>query len=281
MKLSVYTLAVEVVLYLVAFQRRVEDGEEVSYDDTRAEVLALLSDIDQRSHAEPGLWDHWTKARKPLVYLIDEVMILNCNWDHRDRWADECLEVALLGHPEALGGEKFYTEADEALNELETAERNNRQDQADICELVMIFYVALQVGFKGRYALDLDAWREYKGHVFSKLPAYAQTRTRELFPEADKHTIEMDPNYEPVMRLLFVFLALVCAGALYLVSTGVYWTEMVEALEQGAQTAQVDESKVALQAPTGDDKDDAADDEKDDDEKSDKAKSDDGEEDEA
>ena len=96
----------EVVLYLVAFQRRVEDGEEVNYENARAEALALLNDLDQRSHTEPGLWDNWTKARSPLVYLIDEVMILNCNWAHRDRWADECLEVALLGHTEALGARR-------------------------------------------------------------------------------------------------------------------------------------------------------------------------------
>jgi type VI protein secretion system component VasF len=206
LSLSVYDLAVEVVLYLVAFQRRVADGEELNYEDTRAEVLALLNDLDQRSHGEPGLWDNWTKARAPLVYLIDEVMILNCNWAHRDRWADECLEVALLGHPEALGGENFYTEADEALRELE-------------------------------------AWREYKGHVFSKLPAYAQTRTKQLFPEAAEHTVVLDPNYEPVMRLLYVFIGFVLVISLYLGSTWVYWSQMVDELEEGARNAPVPTSQ--------------------------------------
>ena len=58
MSIAVYELAVEVVLYLVAFQRRVEDGESVTYEDTRAEVLAMLNDLEQRSHQEPGLWDN-------------------------------------------------------------------------------------------------------------------------------------------------------------------------------------------------------------------------------
>lgn len=243
MSLSVYDLAVEVVLYLVAFQRRVEDGEEVSYENTRAETLALLNDLDQRSHTEPGLWDHWTKARDPLVYLIDEVMILNCNWPHRDRWADECLEVALLGHPEALGGENFYRECDEALRELETAERHERHDKPAKVEIVMVYYVALQNGFKGKYALDLDAWREYKGHVFSKLPAYAQTRAKELFPEADDHTVLLNPNYEPVMRLLYVLMGFVVIVAVYLTSTCFYWGEMVDTLEEGARNAQVQTSR--------------------------------------
>ena len=243
MTLSVYDLAVEVVLYLIAFQRKVEDGEDVNYDNARAEVLALLNDLDQRSHGEPGLWDCWTKARNPLVYLIDEVMILNCNWAHRDRWADECLEVALLGHPEALGGENFYTECDEALRELETAERHERHDFRMKAETVMIFYVAMQTGFKGKYALDIDAWREYKGHVFSKLPAYAQTRTAELFPEADDHTVELDPNYEPVMRLLYVFIGFVLVVVLYLGSTWAYWNDMVNELDRGAQEAPVPTSQ--------------------------------------
>ena len=243
MSLSVYDLAVEAVLYLVAFQRRVQDSEEIGYEDTRAATLTLLNDLDQRSHGEPGLWDNWTKARDPLVYLIDEVMILNANWDHRDRWADECLEVALLGHPEALGGENFYRECDEALGELELAERHQRHDFEAKCDIVMVYYVALQTGFKGKYALDLDAWREYKGHVFSKLPAYAQTRAKELFPETDDHTILLDPNYEPVMRLLYVLVGFLVIAAVYLTSTWFYWGDMVNTLEDGAAKAPVPTSQ--------------------------------------
>lgn len=245
MALGVYDLAVDVVLYLVGFQRRVADGEPVSYDDTRAEVLKLLSGLDQRSHSEPGLWDAWTKARAPLVYLIDEVMILNCEWDHRQRWADECFEVALLGHPEALGGDRFYRECDEAIDEFETAERMNRQDVGLRAEILMVYYVALQTGFKGRYALDLDAWREYKSHLFAKLPAYSQTRTKELFPEADDHTVLMDPNYEPVMRLLYVFIAFVAILSLYMVSTGLYWNQMVREIREFAS-----ETPVATSQPS-------------------------------
>lgn len=245
MSVSVYDLAVEVILYLVAFQRRAEDGEDISYDDTRAEVLKLLADLDQRSHSEPGLWEHWTRARVPLVYLIDEVMILNANWPHRQEWADNCLEVALLGHPEALGGEKFYEACDEAVKELETAERMDRADKRAQAEIASVFYVALQTGFKGKYALDMDAWREYKGHLFSKLPAYAQTRSKELFPEADDHTIELDPNYEPVMRLLYVFIAFVIIMALYLVSTGALWNNMVGKLHDYANAVKVQTSQQA------------------------------------
>ena len=98
----------------------------MTYEDTRAEVLAMLNELEQRSHQEPGLWDHWTKVRNPLVYLIDEIMILNCQWPHRQDWANDCLEVTLLGHPTALGGDSFYTECDEALHELELSERHER-----------------------------------------------------------------------------------------------------------------------------------------------------------
>jgi len=241
----VYDLSVEVFLYLVGFQRRAEDGESVSYEDTRAEVLSLLNELDRRSHAEPGLWDKWVKARNPLTYLIDEVMILNCNWPHRQEWANECLEVSVLGHTEALGGENFYSECDEALHELEAAERHERHDFRAAAEVVMVFYVAMQNGFKGKYALDLDAWREYKGHVFSKLPAYAQTRTKELFPEADDHTVLIDANYEPVMRLLYVFIAFLCVVILYFVSTWAYWNTSVTDLENAASHASVQASQPA------------------------------------
>jgi type IV/VI secretion system ImpK/VasF family protein len=237
--LSVYDLAVEVVLYLVAFQRRVEDGEDPSYENARAETLTLLNDLDQRSHGEPGLWDNWVKARNPLVYLIDEIMIINANWPHRDRWADECLEVTLLGHPTALGGEDFYKECDQALQELEQAERHERHDKLARAEIVMVFYVAMQTGFKGKYALDQDAWREYKGHVFSKLPAYAQTRTKELFPETGQHTVLLNPNYEPVMRLLYVLIGVVVLLIIYFATTWSYWNAKVGEITQQAQSAAV------------------------------------------
>ncbi len=247
MALTVYDLAVEVILYLVAFQRRVEDGEMVVYEDTRAEVLSLLNELDQKSHGEPGLWDNWTKARNPLVYLIDEIMILNCEWPHKQDWANDCLEVALLGHPSALGGDSFYTECDEALHELELAERHERHDSQAKVEIVMVYYVGLQTGFKGRYALDLDAWREHKGHVFSKLPSYAQTRTKELFPETDDHTVVMDPNYEPVMRLLYVFLFFLGLTAVYLVATWASWDQMVNDLDAAAENAAVATSQPSEQ----------------------------------
>lgn len=242
MSLSVYELAVEVVLYLVAFQRRVQEGEPVTYEDTRAEVLALLSDLEQRSHQEPGLWEHWTKVRNPLVYLVDEIMILNCEWPHRQDWSNDCLEVTLLGHPTALGGESFYTECDEALHELELAERHERKDQEPKIETLMIYYVALQTGFKGRYALDMDAWREYKGHVFSKLPAYAQTRSKDLFPATTEHTVSMDPNYEPVMRLVYVLIAFVVILSLYMVGTWGHWNSMIHDLGVHAEGADITQS---------------------------------------
>lgn len=251
MALSVYDLAVEVILYLVAFQRRVEDGETVSYADTRAETLALLSELDRKSHTEPGLWDAWVKARAPLVYLIDEVMILNANWPYRQEWNDECLEVALLGHPAALAGKKFYEDCDEAVRELELAERHERQDRRMRMEIVMIFYVALQSGFKGELAMNLDEWREYKERLFAKLPAYAQTRLKELFPEAKEHTVELDPNYEPVMPLLYVSLAFVTLLVVYLSASCTAWHSMVGSLRGIADEVRVPTSQATSSAPGG------------------------------
>ncbi|TWT45828.1 hypothetical protein RAS1_22630 [Phycisphaerae bacterium RAS1] len=245
MTTTVYDLAVEVVLYLVAFQRRVEDGEPVAYDDTRAEIQALLGELDRRSHGEPGLWDAWSRARVPLVYLIDEIMIINCPWEYRSMWQNDPLECSLLGAQQALGGDNFYRDCDEALKDLEVAERNNRPDVRMKVELVMVYYVALQSGFKGRYALDLDAWREFKAHVFAKLPAYAQTKTKQLFPEAELHTIRENPNYEPVMKLVVVLIFFGAALAVYLLTTWAKWDTMVGELRDHAKPAEISAGAVA------------------------------------
>jgi type IV/VI secretion system ImpK/VasF family protein len=248
--LSVYDLAVQGILYLIAFQRRVEEGETVSYEDTRAEMLTLLSDLDRQSHTEPGLWETWTKARVPLVYLADEVMILNCDWPYRQRWADECLEVKLLGHPEALGGENFYKACDEAIKELASAEQHGRQDVRARVEVLLVFYVALQTGFKGKYALDLNGLREYKSNIFTKLPAYAQTRAKELYPEADDHTVIMDPNYQPILPLIYVLIGGAIVLVLYFAATFGYWSQLIADLKKNKDETPIVEASGKLPIAT-------------------------------
>lgn len=237
MAIGVYDLSVEVFLYLVGFQRRFEENEPLSFEDTRKEVLTLISDLDKRSHTEPGLWEHWRQVINPLVYLIDEVMQVNCPWPYRDPWANDNLEVRLLGHSIALGGENFYTECDEALKELERAEAMNRQDVKARQEILMTYYVAMQLGFKGRYALDKNAWAEYKLKLFTKLPASATTRTRELFPEADDHTDRRPPQYPAYLPLMYVGIGLAVLLAAYLVLTGGVWSSMVSSLRASAGIA--------------------------------------------
>lgn len=234
---TVYDLGIEVVLYLVAFQQRCQEESDISFQDTRNEVLKLFNDLTERSHVESGLYEQWTIARNPLVYLVDEMMILNCQWPHRKEWADNCLEVALLGHATALRGEQFYEECDQAVREMETAERNQRHDYPARVEIVMLFYVCLQTGFRGSLAIDLEKWREYKSRLFSKLPAYAQTRTQKLFPQTTEHTIELDPNYEPRMRLMYVVLAFAFVLVLYFTTTGFLWRTQTSALRDLGQVA--------------------------------------------
>lgn len=240
--LTVYDLAVDVLLYLVTVQRRVEDGEQLSYADTRAELLSLLSEQEQRSHAEPGLWEGWKKARTPLVYLIDEVFIY-MDWPHAGAWSDENFEVQLLGHSEALGGDYFYNECEQALAELANAERANRPDLRTWVDIVTVYYVALQVGFKGRYRNSLDEWRKTKAEIFAKLPSYATTRTAELFPDTDDFTVVLDPNYEPVMRLLYVGIGVCVLMAIYLASTYGTWSQMTSELKTQADSVAVPTSQ--------------------------------------
>lgn len=245
MAMTVYDLAIRVILDLVDAQQRAESGQDLSFADTRAELLSRLNEMEQISHGEPGLWEAWKKVRNPLVYLIDEMFILNIEWPYREDWSNSCFEVELLGFPEALRGENFYNECDEGLKELEMAERMQRPDTSTRADVVSVYYVAMQIGFKGRYRGDPDAWREYKGHVFSKLPAYAQTRSRELLPDVNNHTVVIDPNYEPVMRLLYVAIGAGVAIVLYLVGTYAAWDGMTNELVKHARSVAVMSSDAA------------------------------------
>lgn len=237
MALGVYDLSVNVFLYLVGFQRRFEEGEPLSYEDTRKEVLTLISDLDKQSHTESGLWEQWRQVINPLVYLIDEIMQVNCPWEYRDQWANDNLEVRLLGHSIALGGENFYTECDEAIKELERAEAMNRQDLKARQEILMAYYVAMQLGFKGRFALDKNAWAEYKLKLFSKLPASVTTKSKELFPEVTQHTDRRPPQYPAYLPLMYVGIGVAVLLIAYFTLTWSSWNGMIRNLAQHADDA--------------------------------------------
>ncbi len=128
----------DVLAYMAYFLRGVAERQP-SYDQVRTDVLRLLSQSEQhvRSGAVPE--DDYVQARFAVCAWVDEA-ILGSPWEHRARWQTEQLQRVFYRTTEA--GEEFF----DRLNNIGLHQRNLRE----------IYYLALALGFKGRYLHESD-----------------------------------------------------------------------------------------------------------------------------
>lgn len=232
-----------VLEFVTNFDRQVKHGSTAPADQVRFEALSALRDAEDLARDDPvteRLWhDH---VRPMMVYLIDYKM-LNTDWEGCDYWSAQPFETDpnVLDHPQALGGEDFFTKCDELQREYELAERRDRHDKDELAELLTLFFVCLRLGFKGQYhdrPLELG---DYTRRLFSRLPGYARTRDERMFPDAYRHNQEMKVNYNIGMRLtifLAIFAGILCiAFVTFWVSWDVAVGEIADAAEQWRQNS--------------------------------------------
>ncbi|MEW6199318.1 MAG: DotU family type IV/VI secretion system protein [Planctomycetota bacterium] len=214
---------------LINLSRQFQHGASPPPDQTRYEVLTALRDAEDLARRDPiaeRLWDERVKAM--MVYLIDYRM-LNTDWPGRDYWFDHRFETDpnILDHVEALGGEKFFEDCDEMQKEYELAERRDRRDKQELAELLGLYFICLRLGFKGQYHDRPQELADYTRRLFTRLPAYATTRGKEMFPETYRHTQEVKVDYKLGMSLTLVLLILVIViGASLLTFRGA-WSKAV------------------------------------------------------
>lgn len=195
--------------FLINFQRLVKHNAAPPPDQVRYEAVAALRDAEDLARDEPAverLWNDRVKAM--LVYLIDYKM-LNTEWAGRDFWFDQRFETdrTILDHVEALGGEKFFEDCDEMQREYEQAERRDRSDKDALAEQLSLYFTCLRLGFRGMYHDRPQELADYTRRLFSRLPAHATTRGKEMFPDAYKHNQEVKIDYRLGMSLTIVLIS--------------------------------------------------------------------------
>lgn len=218
-----------IIDYLVNFSRQVKYGHQPAPEQTRYELLSALRDAEDLARRDPAaerLWDDRVKAM--MVYLIDYRMV-NTNWDGRDYWFDNRFETdpEILDHVESLGGEKFFEDCDEIQKEYELAERRQRRDVAELAELLGLYFVCLRLGFKGQYHDRPQELADYTRRLFTRLPAYATTRSKEMFPDAYRHNQEIKVDYKLGLSLTLVVVILALVIGTSLITFRVAWHRAV------------------------------------------------------
>ena len=222
--------------FLINFGRHAKFGTVPAPDQVRFEALAALRDAEDIARRDPvseRIWEDRLKAM--MVYLIDYKM-LNNDWPGRDFWFDHRFEtdVEILNHVEALGGEAFFKDCDEMQKEYELAERRDRRDKDELAEQLSLYFVCLRLGFQGQYHDRPQELADYTRRLFTRLPAYATTRAKEMFPDAYKHKQELKVNYHLGVSLGVVLTAFLIIVVVSVVTFRVAWGSAVGEIERSA-----------------------------------------------
>ena len=223
---------------LLNLGRQAKYGALPPPDQVRYQVLTALRDAEDLARRDPAserIWDDRLKAM--LVYLIDYKM-LNSDWAGREFWFDNRFETdpGILDHVEALGGEKFFEDCNEIQKEYELAERRERRDKYELAELLALYFICLRLGFKGQYHDRPQELADYTRRLFMRLPAYATTRSKEMFPDAYRHNQELKVDYKLGMSLTLVVIILAVIVGTALITFRAAWYRAVHDIEQVATT---------------------------------------------
>jgi type IV/VI secretion system ImpK/VasF family protein len=223
--------------FLTNFTRQVKHGSVHAPEQVRFEAVSALRDAEDLARGDPVCERAWhDRVRAALVYLLDYKMI-NTEWPGRLYWLDNPFETdtTILAHAQALGGEDFFAKCDELQREYEAAERRERRDKDELAEQLNIYFVCLRLGFKGMFHDRPQELADYTRRLFTRLPAYAATRSKEMFPEAYKHNQEVRVDYHLGMSLTIVVLVLVVVVAGWFGVSRVAWSSAVGELNRAQQ----------------------------------------------
>ncbi|HWL93910.1 MAG TPA: DotU family type IV/VI secretion system protein [Phycisphaerae bacterium] len=239
--------------FLINFARQVKHGNVPAPEQVRFEALTAIRDAEDIAREDPAserLWNDPDKGTKAmLVYLIDYKM-LNTVWAGQSFWFDSRFETdpEVLNHVESLGGDKFFEACDELQKEYETAERRDRRDKDELAEMLNLYFVALRLGFKGRYHDRPQELAEYTRRLYSRLPAYAHTRSKEMFPEAYENVAEVRVDYRLGVSLGIVAAIMLSVIVMSLIVFRLAWSSAVKDIELAAEKVEAGEYFAGPQA---------------------------------
>ncbi len=223
--------------FLTNFVRQIKHGAVAAPDQVRYEALSALRDCEDLARDDASTERLWDERVKPIItYLLDYKMI-NTEWEGRDFWFDNPFETdpSILNHAQALGGEDFFRDCDEIQKEYELAERRDRRDKDELAELLGLYFICLRLGFKGQFHDRPQELADYTRRLFNRLPAYSNTRAKEMFPEAYLHNQELKINYNLGKSMMVVLVTFVAILGTALFAFQVAWSTAVGEIDESAQ----------------------------------------------
>jgi len=159
-----------IFIFVVAFRRRARRGAPLQYGDVKREILALFARVEAQATAK-SMTDRWSRIKTGLVYLVDEVAIME-DWGGQESWNNHSLEVELLGHDEKMRGAWFFDR--EYAHAIESGD----------AELTEVLYTCMALGFEGKFRDQTAQLKNHMENLYARLPIPYQPDEEEerMFP---------------------------------------------------------------------------------------------------
>jgi len=196
--------------YLCQLNRLARGGYIPSYAEVRRETMGHLAEISMKAEEDPGLRDHVRALKTPVNYIVDGLIVQNRLLPFRTRWHEERLGFRKDG---LAGDEAFFTEhLDPALKESPTAAGAER---------MLVYYVALGLGFQGLFFNSPEKLRNYMKALQPAVRHWlVEDRVDLLVPQAYEHLDRRDLARPPKLQTGILLAGLV---ALLLSAVPLYW----------------------------------------------------------
>lgn len=159
-----------IVRHVLEVRRLAAEGAHPALEETRAEMLRLFGEAEQRAATARDTSANFGLARYALVYWADEVLI-NSPWTQAEAWRNHILEWEY--YHENLGGEKFYEKAEEAERLADT-------------DPLEVFFLCVALGFQGRLGFSKADLRRWVERAYARIAGGAAHPDRFL-PDDDRN----------------------------------------------------------------------------------------------
>lgn len=171
-------------------------GGQLEFLTVRAEVKALLDDVQSRGASDPRLKSQAKAVELPLIFFVDS-MIAESALPFAAEWNKKRLAY---DRNELAGDEKFFDLLEETLRDT--------SDEAS--ERIAVFYTCLGLGFTGWYFGQPEYLRKKMLEMATRIRRLIESdQTVRICPEAYEHTDTRDLIEPPSRNLGMIAIAFV------------------------------------------------------------------------
>ncbi len=216
--LELFRVAAKEFLFLSAFRQKIRKGIRVDIEDVFVDLEDIFREQARTARADPKLEGWYERARFPLVWLADEI-IINSGWEHSQTWVHRSFQLKYFGNN--VGGDEFFTMA-QSLRPEDTP-------------LASIIFAGLALGFKGRFRDWPDKLAEIRKNVYRLLAEYVSQAENKITPEAYNVQKTGIKRIAPAITLARVGIVSVTLLLVYWISTALLWRGLITELKEHAR----------------------------------------------